>query len=210
MTARSLLALAIAIVALGACSADASRGRYHMATFLTTRSHFQYVQDSLTGQWVNRACELRVAEARPLPEPLQDEVHGSLLNVEIFKPETVESGLLLSIEFKSEGGYRIWSGAAVLDEDDLAGKVAYGVQVSWPETGKPTRTDPLEVIPMPPLGDTPPQQWSDWLRPAQLREGQFAWWKEVSAAPAEPVTPPQDPFEIRCKLTLAETPGVVP
>lgn len=205
---RDLAALAFA--ALAACTADASRGRYHMATFLTTRTHFRYVQDSQTGKWVNRACELRVAEARALPEPLQDDEHGSRLSVQIFKPETVESGLLLSIEYQREGGYRVWSGAAVLDEDDLQGKVAYGVQISWPETGKPTRTDPLELIPMPPLGDTPPQQWSGWMRPAQMREGQFAWWKEVNAAPAEPLTPPPYPFELRCKLTLADTPGVVP
>ena len=200
----------LSTAALAACRADASGSRYHMATFLTTRSHFQYVQDRQTGQWVNRACELRVADARPLPQPLQDDEYGSRLSVQIFKPETVESGLLLSIEFKTEGGYKIWPGAAVLDEDDLRGRVAYGVQLSWPETGKPTRTDPLELIPMAPLGDTPPDQWSAWLRPAQMREGQFAWWKEVYAAPAEPVSPPQYPFEIRCKLTLAETPGVVP
>jgi hypothetical protein len=202
--------LALAMVALAASGLDASRGRYHMATFLTTRTHFQYVQDSQTGKWVNRTCELRVADPRPLPEPLQDDEHGSRLSVEIFKPESVESGLLLSIEFKSESGYRIWPAAVVLDEDDLKGRVAYGVQVSWPETGKPTRTDPLEMIAMPPLGDTPPQRWSEWLRAGQLREGQFAWWKQVNGAPEEPVTPPRFPFEIRCKLTLADTPGVVP
>lgn len=203
--------IAISLAMLAACSADASRaGRYHMATFLTTRTHFQYVQDRQTGKWVNRACELRVAETRPLPQPLQDDEHGSLLSVQIFKPETVESGLLLSIDFATEGGYRIWRGAAVLDDDDLRGKVAYGIQVSWPESGKPTRTDPLELIAMPPLGDAVPQQWSEWRGPAHTREGQFAWWKEVNAEPAEPVAPPQYPFEMRCKLTLADTPGVVP
>ncbi len=202
--------IAVSIVAAMAGGLDASGGRYHMATFLTTRSHFQYVQDSQTGKWVNRACELRVADARPLPQPLQDDEHGSRLSVEILKPETVESGLLLSLEFKSEGGYRIWPGAVVLDEDDLKGRVAYGVQVSWPETGEPTKTDPLEVILMPPPGDMAPEQWSEWLRAGQLREGQFAWWKQVNGAPAEHVTPPEYPFELRCKLTLADTPGVVP
>src|SRR5262249_11554199 len=142
MTVRPLFALSV--IALAGCTLDASRGRYHMATFLTTRSHFQYVQDSQTGKWVNRACELRVAEARPLPEPLQDDAHGSRLTVEIFKPETVESSFLLSIDFKTDAGYRVWPAAVVLDADDLNGRSAYGVQLSWPEDGKPTRTDPME------------------------------------------------------------------
>jgi hypothetical protein len=208
MSVRPLLALSV--VALAGCTLDASRGRYHMATFLTTRSHFQYVQDSQTGKWVNRACELRVAKARSLPEPLQDAAHGSLLMVQVFKPETVESSFLLSLDFKSDAGYRVWPAAVVLDEDDLKGTSAYGVQVSWPEDGKPARADPMEMIVMPPPGDTPPEQWSEWLRAGQLREGQLAWWKQANGAPEEQVAPPQYPFEIRCKLTLAETPGVVP
>jgi len=117
---------ALSLVACTGCALDASRSRYQMATFLTTRTHFQYVQDGQTGKWVNRACELRVSEARVLPEPLQDDAHGSRLSVQIFKPETVESGLLLSIDFRRDGGYRVWPAAAVLDEDDLIGKVAYG------------------------------------------------------------------------------------
>ena len=37
------------------------------------------------------------------------------------------------------------------------------------------RYEPLEVIELPPLGDTPPGQWSGFLRAGQLRPGAFGW-----------------------------------
>jgi hypothetical protein len=175
-----------------------------------SRHGFRYVQDRETTRWVNRECELRVSEARALPEPLQDEAYGSRLGVSIFRPESVESGLLLSIDFERRGGYRVWPGAVVLNEDDLAGEVAYGIQVAWPQDGKETRYEPLELIDMPPLGDTPPGQWSGFLRAGRLREGAFGWWEETYGKEAPELEPPAHPFELRCRLVLKEVPGVVP
>ena len=181
-----------------------------MASDPGSRHGFRYVQDTETGLWVIRDCELRVAEARALPEPLQDEAHGSKLAVSIFRPESVESGLLLSIDFERRDGYRVWRGAEVLGEDDLAGRVAYGVQVDWPEGGKETRYEPLEVIEPPPLGDAPTGQWSPFLRAGRLREGAFGWWEETYGKDAPGLEPPEYPFEVRCRLVLKEVPGVVP
>jgi hypothetical protein len=176
------------------CSDPATEsGRYRMARDPGSRYGFEYVRDRETGKWVNRECELRVSAARPLPEPLQDEAHGSRLGVSIFRSMSVESGLLLSIDFQLRDGYRVWPGAVVLDEDDLAGRVAYGIQVEWPEEGQETRYDPLEVIAMPPLGDTPPGEWSPFVRAGHLREGAFGWWEEVHGKDAPRLAPPSIP-----------------
>jgi hypothetical protein len=211
MTKQRSVAAAVALLVASACSQPiAERGRYRMASDPGSRHGFRYVQDTETGLWVIRDCELRVAEARALPEPLQDEAHGSKLAVSIFRPESVESGLLLSIDFERRDGYRVWRGAEVLGEDDLAGRVAYGVQVEWPEDGKETRYEPLEVIEPPPLGDAPPGQWSPFLRAGRLREGAFGWWEETYGKDAPGLEPPEYPFEVRCRLVLKEVPGVVP
>jgi len=175
-----------------------------------SRHAFEYVQDTETGRWVIRECELRVSQARPLPEPLQDEAHGSKLAVSIFRPESVESGLLLSIDFELRDGHRVWRGAEVLGEDDLAGEVAFGVQVEWPQDGEETRYDAMEVIQMPPLGDVPPGQWSEYLRAGHLREGAFGWWEETYGRDAPKLDAPGHPFEVRCRLVLKDVPGVMP
>ena len=113
MTKRRSVAAAVALLVASACSQPiAERGRYRMASDPGSRHGFRYVQDTETGLWVIRDCELRVAEARALPEPLQDEAHGGRLAVSIFRPESVESGLLLSIDFERRDGYRVWRGAS--------------------------------------------------------------------------------------------------
>jgi hypothetical protein len=204
------LGLVAAVIAAGCSDVFATRGRYRMARDLGSRYGFEYVQDTQSGKWVTRACELRVSEQRELPDPLQDNEHGTRLSVSIFKPETVESGLLLSIDYQKRDGYRVWPGAQVLDESDLAGKVAFGIQVQWFEDGKETRYDPLEVISEPPLGDTPPGHWSEWMRADRLRQGGFGWWEEAYGKEAPKVDPPKYPFEMRCQLVLKDVPGVVP
>ena len=209
MRTRWCVAVLALLLAAG-CSQALERGRYRMATDPASRHGLRYVKDRETGQWVNRECELRVSAERELPEPLQDEAHGSKLHVSVFKPETVSSGLLLSIDFELRDGYRVWRGADVLDEDDLAGRLAYGIQVSWPQTGGETRHEPLEVIALPPLGDTPPDEWSAFLRADRLREGAFGWWEEAHGSDAPALEPPAHPFELRCRLVLRDVPGVVP
>ena len=75
MTKQRWFAAALVLVLAAACSKlAATRGRYRMARDPGSRHGFEYVHDTETGMWVNRECELRVAEARELPEPLQDAV----------------------------------------------------------------------------------------------------------------------------------------
>jgi hypothetical protein len=198
----------LALLLLAACSEPSAR--YRMARDPGSRHAFEYVRDRETGRWVIRACELRVSRARPLPEPLSDDAHGDKLGVSIFRPGSVESGLLLSLDFEERDGYRVWRGADVPDEDDLAGEVAFGVQVEWPRDGEETRYEPLEVIPLPPLGEVPPGEWSPWLRAGHLREGAFGWWEETHGRDAATLAPPEHPFEVRCRLALKEVPGVAP
>jgi len=211
MTGRCWLAAAAAVVLTAACSQPiAGQGRYRMARDPGSRHDFLYVQDSVTGLWVIRDCELRVSEQRVLPEPLLDDAHGSKLDVSIFRPGSVESGLLLSIDFELRDGHRVWRGGDVPDESDLAGRVAYGIQVEWPQEGQETRYEPLEVIALPPLGDTPPDAWGPYLRAGHLREGGFGWWEETYGSDAPSLAPPEHPFEVRCRLVSKEVPGVVP
>jgi hypothetical protein len=203
----AVTALSIVLL-LGSCSQPAAR--YRMARDPGSRHAFEYVQDRETGRWVIRECELRVSQARPLPEPLSDDAHGDKLSVSIFRSLSVESGLLLSLEFEARDGYRVWRGADVPEEDDLADKVAFGVQVEWPREGEETRYEPLEVISLPPFGDAAPGAWSEWLRAGHLREGAFGWWEEAHGRDAPPLAPPEHPFEVRCRLALKDVPGVVP
>ena len=211
MGMRRRLAAALALLLASACSPPlAQRGRYRLASDPGARRATRYVQDAESGKWVIRDCELRVPEARRLPEPLQDEAHGSKLDVSIFRPGSVASGLLLSIDFELRDGYRVWRGAQVLGEDDLAGRVAYGVQLEWPREGEETRYEPLELIELPPVGDAPPGEWSPFLRAARLREGGFGWWQETQGKDAPALELPEHPFEVRCRLVLKEVPGVVP
>lgn len=182
-----------------------AQGRYEMAS---EGSGFAYVRDRQTGRWVSRACELRVAAARDLPQPLSDDEHGDKLSVQLFRPVSVESAGLQSIEPEVRDGHRVWRLSEILDESDLAGEVAYGIQVEWPQPGAETRVDPLEIIRLPPPGDTPPEQWSEWMSASDLREGAFGWWDEVHGAPPESLPGPQHPFQLRCRLLLNDTPGV--
>jgi len=212
MTVRRWLpAFGALLLAFGCSDLAGERGRYRMARDPGSRIGLRYVQDRETGKWVNRECELRVSEARPLPDPLQDDEYGSRLSVSIFRPESVESGLLLSTDFQHRDGYRVWPGAVVLHEDDLEGRVAYGIQVAWPAKGQETRHDPLEVIEMPPLKDTPPPgEWSHFTSASHLREGAFGWWEEAHGKDVPKLDPPKYPFELRCRLFLKDVPGVVP
>ena len=60
------------------------------------------------------------------------------------------------------------------------------------------------------FGDTPPGQWSGFLRAGQLRPGAFGWWDEAHGRDAPELAPPEHPFEVRCRLVLKDVPGVAP
>jgi len=114
MAKQRSVAAAVALLVASACSQPiAERGRYRMASDPGSRHGFRYVQDTETGLWVVRDCELRVAEARALPEPLQDEQHGSKLAVSIFRAAGARrraSGPVVALPARrpsSRGGVRL-------------------------------------------------------------------------------------------------------
>jgi len=193
----------------GACGKAAS-GRYAMATDPASRYRFQYVRDRTTGLWIYREFELRVDTIRPAPDLWSDDAHGDRLSLQLFRPETAQSGGLRSGTPSIEEGYRIWRGADVADKSDLDGRAAYGVNIAWPREGEETRYDPLEIFSLPPLGDTEPGSWSPWVTAASLREGGFGWWEEVHGKPLDSVPAPEHPFEFRWRLVAMDVPGRIP
>jgi hypothetical protein len=200
---------AACLATMVACSGRGPSGRYEAQHFRTTRSNFVYVRDRVTGQWMNRHCELRTPVARPLPDPLMTDEHGTLLSVQLFEPESVRTGGLRSVAFDVRDGFRVWTIDDVLGPDDVEGRTSYGVQVAWPETGQATRHDPLELFHLPRLGNDPPDTWSPWVVASSTREGAFGWWSEAQGAPPAPPQPIEHPFELRCQVVATDTPGVV-
>ena len=207
-TARMSSALVtVCLATLMACSGPS--GRYEAQNFRTTRSNFVYVRDRVTGEWMNRHCELRVPVARPLPDPLRTEDHGDALSVQLHDPVSVRTAGLRSIDFAVRDGFRVWVIDDVLDEADVDGETSYGVQVAWPRKGEETRHDPLELFHLPRLGDQPPDTWGPWVVASSTRTGAFGWWEEAHGAPPEPPQPIAHPFELRCQIVATDRPGVV-
>ena len=70
--ARGWLAAALPLLLGAGCAGGQASGRYVLAQDPGSRYDFEFVQDRETGRWVQRECELRVAAARELPDPLND------------------------------------------------------------------------------------------------------------------------------------------
>lgn len=197
------------LAVLGGCAGAAPGSRYVAEHFRTTRTNFVYVRDRVTGNWMNRRCELRVPVARALPDPLMTSEDGTRLSVQLFDPESVRSGGLRSVDFAVRDGFRVWEIEDVLHADDVKGRTSYGVQVSWPQQGQSTRHDPMELFRLPRLGTEPPDTWSRWVVASATREGALGWWSEVHGETPAPPSPIEHPFEMRCQLVATDTPGVV-
>jgi hypothetical protein len=181
-----------------------------MAADPGSRYGFRYVRDTTTGRWVHREFEIRVDQRRALPPLRVASEIGNSFTVQRFKPETAQSGGIFSAIPSADGAFYVWRGADVADEGDLKGTVAYGVGVSWPQEGRETRHDPMEVFQLPPLGDAVPEAWSPWATAAVLRAGAMGWWDQTVGKPVEPAPAPEYPFEFRWRLVFADIPGRIP
>lgn len=182
-------------------------GRYVAERDPGASVRIEYVRDRVTGQWAYREFELRVDTARVLPEPLRHPDRGDGLSVQLFGPGVAKSGGLRDIEPRIDGAYRVWSGADMMYRPDIDGHAAYGVQLEWYVEGEPTRKEPMEVFPMPALGETEPGEWSRWFSASSLRPGAFAWWEEVHGTPVDSLPKPEYPFEMRWRIVLDEVAG---
>ena len=200
----------VAVLSVLTVHAVAASSRYVVAVDPASRYHFKYVRDQKTGRWIHREFEIRVDLARELPDLAGPSETGSRLSVQLFKPGSAQTGGIFSVVPALEDGFRVWRGADVPDKADLDGKVAYGVSVSWPQTDAETKYDPMEVFPMPRVGDTIPGQWSRWATASQLRGGAMGWWDLTVGNPATPAPAPAHPFELRWRLVYAEIPGRIP
>ena len=188
----------------------AASSRYMLARDPGSRYDFRYVMDRQNRRWVQRECELRVSTARRLPDPLLDLDHGNRLQVSLQKSGSVGSAGVMSLDFETRDGFRVWKIRDVLHEDDATGRTAYGVTVSWPQEGTSTEFDAYELFPLPPLGNVPPDTWSEWKSAASLREGGMGWWEEVQGEPPTQVALPKYPFELRYRLILTDNPVLIP
>lgn len=202
--------LTLVAALLSAQCALSPSGRYTTAADPASRYDFQYVRDRTTGRWVHREFEIRVDMERTLPDFSEPSPTGNRVSVQLFKPGSAQSGGIFSAIPVVEGGYRIWRGADVLHKEDLGDRIAYGVSVSWPRDGQETKYDPMEIFPLPALGDTVPEQWTRWATAASLRAGAMAWWDQTVGNPSAPVDAPAHPFEFRWRLVFAEIPGRIP
>ena len=61
-----------------------------------------------------------------------------------------------SIAFETREGFRVWSLEDVLNEDDVAARTSYSVQIAWPRSGQETRHDPMELFHLPGPGAVAP------------------------------------------------------
>ena len=207
--ARLALSAVAWLAAAVGCSGAAAQGRYEIEHDRSTRSNFAYVRDRVTGDWMNRRCELRVPLARRLPESITRDAHGDALSVQLHQPGTVSSDGLRSLKFALRDGYRVWVIEDVLRPSDVRGTTRYGVQVKWYRTGQETLYDPLELFHLPRLGAEAPETWSPWVVASSTREGAFGWWSEAQGAPPAPPTPIAHPFELRCQAVATDVPGTV-
>lgn len=150
---RALVAVA-SLLGLG-CS-TAPPGRYALAAEPGATPRTEYVRDRVSGRWVYREFEIRVDTTRVLPDPLRDPDHGNALSIQLFKPGSAQTAGLRSIEPRLADGHRVRSGADLAGRPDVEGQLAYGVALKWYRHGAETRYDPMEVFPLPPLGDAEP------------------------------------------------------
>lgn len=193
------------------------RTRYDWVREPGMRSKTYFVRERASGLVVHLHCELRAPVARPPPEPPHRPEHGSLLAFTQFFRLSMGSGDFVPDEFAQRDGYRIWLGRRHARQEDLDGRAALGVQVSWPrpESAQVDR-EPMEVFRQPRLRDLAPYEWSPWRRADELRGGAFAGWVRLHGVTADTSQPGDrpaavgdpaqlpNPFELRCRAVLAE------
>ena len=212
MPIRRFAARALAAVAsfVGLNCAKAPPGRYALEVDPGARLRTEYVRDRVSRRWAYREFEVRVDTTRALPEPLRHPDYGDALSIQLFKPGSAQTGGLRSIVPRIDDRYRVWSGADMIGRPDVEGRVGYGVAVKWYRDGAETRYEPMEVFPLPPVGDAEPEEWSPWFSAATLRPGAFGWWAEVHGTPVDSIPKPDLPFELRWRTMLTDVAGLVP
>jgi hypothetical protein len=199
-----------------ACGLGSSGSRYALKVHPGSRYGFEYVMDRQSRLWVHLHCELRVAEARPLPELLHSEEHGDLLSFTYFTPRSMGSAGIVPTENVLRDGHRTWLWRVPAGRDEFEGNSGLSVQARWPpETQGPAGFDTMEVFHLPRLEGLVPYVWSPWRVADELRGGLFAGWEKLQGdgartspegtpLPPERASAPPFPYELRCRTVLAD------
>lgn len=173
--ALALAAFAIVALLFFTMGPARARGGYEIAVDAGSRYNFRYVRDRQSGLWVHLHCELRVPQARELPEPLSTRESGDRISFTRYRPGSMGSAGIAPKEFKLRDGHRVWLWRELAGEADFAGKASLGAQISWPvNPRKPPRFEAAEIFPLPAIPTLTPYAWSPWRRAGDLRAGQFA------------------------------------
>lgn len=194
----------VALLVPSGCMGGGS-ARYRMTTDPGSRYSFKYVQEKKSGKWVNLHCELAVAAARPLPEPLSTPETGDLMSFTRFDPGSMGSAGIAPREFKLRGDERVWLYREVAKKSDLDGTSALGVAVSWPNPEQgPRPHDPMETFRIPSIADLEPYVWTPWRGPDEVRGGDMPDWERVQGMESAAAPPVEHPFRLRCRTVLTD------
>jgi hypothetical protein len=221
MRLRPRPVMLLALVALVACDAPA-KTRYTLAKDPGSRHDFRFVLERRSRLWTHLHCELRVALARRLPEPISSAEPGDLMSTQYFTSTSMGSGDFVPEEFRVRDGYRVWLARSIARESDFDDSSSYGVQLRFPtaEPG-PAPHDPMEIFSLPAFQTLVPYVWSPWQRADDVRRADFAGWEKLHGVAAEdaPACAPdadascapgtgaapraiEHPFEMRCRTVL--------
>jgi hypothetical protein len=165
------------------------------------------MQERVSGRWVHLHCELRVALARRLPDPISTPETGDM-STTYFGSQSMPSGDFVPREWRERGGYRVWLARSVARLGDYDDSSSYGVQLSSPGAGDgPRPRDPMEVFELPRFATLVPYVWSPWRRAEEIRRADFAGWEKLHGEGAD--TPAsssaiEHPFELRCRTVLSD------
>lgn len=197
--AKPLLIFALIVaVALSGGDAEARRSRYQPLP-----GH-PWLQDRETGRYPHAHCQLRVSIERSLPEPITSTATGDLLSKTYLTAVTMESADIVLTDVIVADGWRTWLWRDLPDAARLQGRGRLAVTVRWPQPDATLRSEPTEIFALPALEAHPPWRWSPWQRAQQIRNGEHAAYEALENAPAAAVTPPAQPFEVRCRTVLSE------
>jgi hypothetical protein len=217
---RSLIAIAISVgmVTPGPRLAQAASGRTLAHGIRLRREHgsegFEYLYHEPSQQWVGQECQLRVAAARPLPEPLSPPGRERSFVVQQFGGLTIENARILGgvTNMQRAGDWRWWWIDKSMGDTELKRAQRLGVQLFWPgaqaDDDRARRAEPMELFQLPEIDVLPPGQWTPWKRAdAAVDAANAAWQVANGRAPGGgDASVPQWPFEVRCRAALWETP----
>jgi hypothetical protein len=169
------------------------RDRYQMVTERTTRSSFQHVQESKTGRWVRRECDVRLPEKSNITRTQLDGMRGSRLDgmsVASMGPSGAQRVL-------HQGWYR-WRFDLIPNSAELKGKVAYTVSIPL-ESAQPSEKLMTVFVPAAFTDADEPELWSAWFGPTRAVTGSMI---AFNPHPTEAEASQRLSFEMRCRLRL--------